>query len=215
MTNNLIGGLGAQIANVLRQEIVAGVIPHGERLIEAEIAARFDVSRGPVRDALRDLAAENLVEVRRRSMFALRVSADDIEELFSLRLVLERLATARMLARRDSVDWSGFTQALGEMRAAAEVGDSARFGEADLAFHDAVYRQAGHRRLLGLWSGLAPTIRALLRSNASDRDLHPSVTVHERLLELLRASPLDVVLVEVEEHLELSQRRLVEAIERS
>lgn len=62
--------MGDQIAHRLRLDIVTGVIAHDTHLAEDAIASRFDVSRGPVRDALRQLESEGLVESRRKRPYA-------------------------------------------------------------------------------------------------------------------------------------------------
>lgn len=211
----LVGALGPQIADLLRREIVSGKVAPGERLVETELAERFDVSRGPIRDALRELTAERLVEVRRRSTFAVGVTADDIDEIFSLRLAIETLATQRLILRRGDVRWADFDRPLERMRDAADMGDAAAFGRADLAFHEEVYRQSGHRRLLASWSQIVPTLDALLRGNAWDRDLHPSVTVHETYLALMRDGSTEEVLDGLGAHLKQAHDRLLVVIEQS
>lgn len=210
---SLVGALGPQIADVLRQEIVTGAVPSGVRLVEADLASRFDVSRGPIRDAIKELAADNLVEIRRRSVFAVGISEPDVDEIYSLRLAIEALATRRLVGRRPLVDWSGFERSIAAMQAAADADDAAAFGKADLEFHEAVYRAAGHRRLLAAWSQLAPTLRALLRGNARDRDLRPSVEVHETFLALMRSAPVDDVLRGLEDHLAAARARFSRAID--
>ena len=92
--------LGQEIAGQLRQAIIEGRIAPGERLVEASIAERLGVSRGPVRDAILELQRQGLVvNAPRRSAFVVEVSKDDIEEIYTLRMVLEAFA-ARLAAQR-------------------------------------------------------------------------------------------------------------------
>ena len=85
-------GMGEQISHRLRVDIISGAIGNGTHLAEDSLAARFDVSRGPVRDALRQLESEGLVENRRKRLYVSFRGLPDIEELYSLRENLESMA---------------------------------------------------------------------------------------------------------------------------
>ena len=72
--------LGAQVARVLRQRIVRGDLAPGTRITEEALAEEFDVSRGPIRDALTQLSFENLVEVQRpRGVYITGLTKDDVD----------------------------------------------------------------------------------------------------------------------------------------
>src|SRR6202048_2636796 len=88
--------LAHSIRSRLREAILKGDFAPGEHVREVEIAARYEVSRGPVREALAQLEQEGLVLLRRnRGAVVARLSRADLEEVYSLRLALERLAVAR------------------------------------------------------------------------------------------------------------------------
>ena len=98
--------LGTQVADIIRQRIVRGELQAGDRLTEEGVAEEFQVSRGPVRDAVSQLSYEGLVEVRRpRGIYILGLSADDVEQLYSLRGALERLAVQRAMDVTDDEPW--------------------------------------------------------------------------------------------------------------
>src|SRR5450432_3541354 len=84
---------GATVAHIferLRDDILARRLPPGARLVESDLTLRFTVSRGPVREALRRLAAEGLIEhVPHRGALVRRLSAREIRELFQIRIELE------------------------------------------------------------------------------------------------------------------------------
>ena len=102
--------LADAIHGQLRAAILSGQCAPGEHLREVEIADRYDVSRGPVREALLQLEREGLVLLRRnRGAVVARLSRADLEEVYSLRLALERLAVAqaaRMAPRPISRPWT-------------------------------------------------------------------------------------------------------------
>ena len=86
------------IVERLREDILAGRLAPGSRLVESDLTARFAVSRGPVREALRRLSAEGLIEHRpHRGAVVRRLSERDIRELFQIRVEMEALA-ARLAA---------------------------------------------------------------------------------------------------------------------
>src|SRR3954451_14400347 len=99
--------LADDVVDRLRDAIFHGSFKPGEALREEQLAAMLDVSRGPVREALVQLEREGLVLVRRhRGATVARLSRGDLEEVYSLRLALERLAiqrAARLATERDFV----------------------------------------------------------------------------------------------------------------
>ncbi|MGI5285712.1 GntR family transcriptional regulator [Nonomuraea polychroma] len=96
--------LGDQLLAQLRSLIVRGELSVGTHLVEGRIAERFGVSRGPVRDALRQLEIEGLVETRERGVFVRGLSDHDLVELYSLPGALEGLAIQEAIARLDAAD---------------------------------------------------------------------------------------------------------------
>lgn len=203
--------LGAQVARALRQEIVAGSLEPGSRLVETSLSERFDVSRGPVRDALRELEAEGLVESSRRGSFVVGLSERDLSELYSLRGALEAFAL-RSVAASDEVDWRPFGECVEAMSLAADRNDAEAFAEADLRFHHCFYAGSGNRRLLLVWVQMEPTFKALLDfTNAQDRDLHPAFQSHRFILESIRSGRIDAAVDELTVHLDGSQARIVTA----
>ncbi len=158
--------LAEGVIDQLRDSILQGYFPPGERLREEQLAEALDVSRGPVRSALLQLEREGLV-IRRRNRGAVvaSLSRADLEEVYSLRLAIEPVA-CRWAARhavQDDVE---------EMRAVIDsypkiltlrVSD-ADAAEADLRFHDVVYDAARHKRLLRLWQDIRPQVYVFLLS---------------------------------------------------
>lgn len=204
--------LGEQLASLLRSRMVRGELEPGGHLVEDALAAEYGVSRGPVRDALRALLAEGLLESRRRGYFVKAFTQHDVDELYEIRGAAERLAGELALAR-DDADWSVAERHLDEMQRCADVGDSAAFARADLDFHTELYANSGNARLLALWHQYQPTFATLLGiTNSQDADLHPSFEDHRALLELARARDVEAFVGSLREHLAGSHRRLSQAV---
>src|SRR6185503_14103153 len=99
--------LADSIRGRLRDAILTGGFAPGEHLREVEIAAKYDVSRGPVREALLQLEREGLVLLRRnRGAVVARLSRADLDEVYSLRLALERLAVVEAARHGTEADFA-------------------------------------------------------------------------------------------------------------
>ena len=135
----------------LREEILTGQLAPGQRLIEDQIRLRFAISRAPLREALRSLAQQGLVEhLPRRGMRVTELTATDIDQLFGIRRALERHAIEMHLSagRRPPDDRLGeVRQWLDQMRQADADGDDLRKDDAHRAFHAAIVGLAGNRQL--------------------------------------------------------------------
>lgn len=179
--------LGQQAANMLRRAIISGEFPSGMRLIEDDLATRLGVSRGPIRDALRQLAVEGLVEIERRGAFV-RLGQHDIWELYSLRTVLEEFAI-ELAARSFTDDDVAAVQAiLDRMTEAAREKRLEDFVALDMAFHSAFFERAGHRRLLLAWQALAHSIGAMLAVTSTANPRVDSILdEHQHILDGIKA----------------------------
>ena len=145
------------IADALRAGIDRGEPPPGSALRQEVLAARFGVSRLPVRDALRRLAAEGLVVVHpNRGAFVAQFSVAEVEEIYDLRRLLEGDLLARAVPRMDAAALEVAETAL----LAAERGAGGpRWSELDDLFHAALYAPAARPRQLGMVSGLRGAVR--------------------------------------------------------
>lgn len=209
--------LGVQIANVLRKRIVRGELAPGERITEEGLAEEFNVSRGPIRDALTQLTSERLVRVTRpRGVFVVGLSGDDIDQLYSLRDALEQLAVSRAMRVTDESRWATTAASVDSMVAAADAGDHKAFLAADLDFHTSLYALADHPRLEAAWRLYLPTFETLLEITVNhDQDLHESANAHVALYELMRSGDTEAAARELRIHLQQAEDRMREELDPS
>jgi GntR family transcriptional regulator of gluconate operon len=206
--------LGDHVLGRLRRLIIVGELQAGTHLVESQLSETFDVSRGPIRDALRQLETEGLVESRRRGVFVIGLTVEDIEELYSLRQILEAEAVRSCIAGPPR-SYTAAHAALERMAEAAEAAHSHAFAEADLAFHSSFYTASGHRRLETVWQQYRPTFADMLSvTNAEDRDLQPIYQDHVDLLALITDGDETEVLATLREHIDGSRRRMLAAYQR-
>jgi DNA-binding GntR family transcriptional regulator len=192
----------------LREEILSGQLAPGERLIEDQIRLRFAISRAPLREALRSLAQQGLVEhLPRRGTRVTDLTETDIVQLFGVRRALERHAieSAFPLATPDGIDPFGEVRVqLEEMRGADADGDELRKDDAHRAFHAAIVALAQNRQLdLALEPILLNLQRPMalnLRREAQALGPEEGMRRHERLLAALQTNNKDLVLAELEAH---------------
>jgi GntR family transcriptional regulator, gluconate operon transcriptional repressor len=205
--------LGERVAHELRVRIIGGDLRPGTHLVEDSLAEQFDVSRGPIRDALRQLEAEGLLESRRRGVSVIGLTEDDVDELYTLRQSLETLALSITMRRVGPEDWSKAESCVEAMIAAADRRDPHAFAQADLEFHSEFYRLSGHRRLVAVWEQYRPTFSVVLDvTNTQDIDLHPAAEAHSELLRAARSGRTEDAVGTLEAHLLGARERLRSAL---
>jgi len=155
--------LSDEVVGRLRDSILRGHFAPGDRLREEQLADALGVSRGPIRNALVQLEREGLA-VRRpnRGAVVAELSRTDLEEVFSLRLAIEPVACAWAARHAAPDDLAELAEVInGYSRLTTKISPR-EAAQADLAFHDIVYRASAHRRLLGLWEDLRPQVYVFL-----------------------------------------------------
>jgi DNA-binding GntR family transcriptional regulator len=213
-TPNGDASLAASIRGRLREAILKGDFAPGAHLREVEIAARYQVSRGPVREALLQLEQEGLVLLRRnRGAIVARLSRADLEEVYSLRLALERLAVANAARLGTEADFAALDAILHEFRGtdSSQPLTEQEAADQDVRFHDAVYRAAHHERLYAAWSSIRSQVYVLLLGrNVAGPDFREDTYFgHLELAYLIRARDQARVVTAIENHLRASYARVL------
>lgn len=205
--------LGEQVSSALRTDILSGAIRAGDALVEAPLAASFGVSRGPVRDALRTLAAEGLIVSAGRSYRVTGLDEADVSDLFALRGLLETFACQQAATGHPDAYRQGAEAALADMRVASDGHDAGAFAQADIAFHSAFYRASGNRRVCAIWEQHTPTFENLFRlADILDQTLDVSVTRHRQLLDTVLGGDAAAIAAAVDTHLSDARRRIADAL---
>lgn len=138
-----------QAKRAIRDAIITGAIEPGRIYSAPTLAENLGVSATPVREALLDLAAEELVEpVRNRGFRVIGLSDRDIDDIFELRQMLEPMAMIRVIDRLTPEVLERFGDLGNEMTTAAEAGDLVRYLDANRAFHLGLLGLLGNQRLV-------------------------------------------------------------------
>lgn len=182
-------GLGDRIAEVLANEIIQGTIPGATKLNEEALAQRFGTSRTPVREALRRLAQEHLVEgVSRVGFTVTQITPRSAANIYLCRAYLHSLAArqATIVASEAEVDELGVI--VREMRRAADMGDIPGVFRQNVAFHERLGEIARNEILGTILHGLGRVILRLRYMSISvPGRADASVAAHERIVEAFRA----------------------------
>lgn len=204
--------LAETVAETLRQAIAQGGFAPGQHLREADLADSMQVSRGPVREALTQLEREGLVVLRRhRGAQVVELSRDDVEEVYTLRRALERLACRRAAIHARDEHFAELDAVLAQMAGLREDYDPTESASLDVAFHDIIYRAADHGRLLRSWQQIRSQVYVFLYSRSVAIHDFTEIAFHEHteLRELLARREPEAAVRAIETHLDGAYQRLV------
>jgi DNA-binding GntR family transcriptional regulator len=195
--------LVGQVARLLTEAIVQGRMPPGSKLVEAGIARELGVSRAPVREAARLLESQGLlVASPRRGFFVRQFAADDIDQIYDLRLCVER--HAGVLAARNLTPESrdALRKQIDVLHQTADLDDQARQVEEDYRFHRLICEIAGNRRLLRLFDDLASELRMVigLIGRVYD-DPHEIARTHEPVLAAIEQGYPERIIANIDYHI--------------
>lgn len=140
--------LGDLACDEIRSLIATGVLKPGQRVRESQLLERLEISRTPLREALRILETQHvLILTPNRGYTVAPLSQDDIDEIYSVRAVLEEFAMRLVVPRLAECDFTAIEETTERMRKAAEHGDHQGVFRTILDFHIALVELAANRRL--------------------------------------------------------------------
>ncbi|MFI9817894.1 GntR family transcriptional regulator [Saccharothrix variisporea] len=188
MTLPVHRSLAGQAVDALRELVLTGEIPPGARVNEVEVAARLGISRGPLREAIRQLASENLlVLVAHRGAHVPAATPEDVRALFELRTALECAAAELAASRRTDADVARLREVCAESRRTYQAGERFPY-RLDLAFHQALL-DAARSPHIAEQVRLVQQRVVLLRSGLRDDPphQHASLDDHDALVDAVAA----------------------------
>lgn len=143
------------VFNILRQAIITGQFKPGERLMEISLAKSLGVSRTPVREAIRMLDQEGLVDmVPRKGAQVSRITEKNLRDIVEIRTVLEEYAVGVSCHRISDEDLNTLTAIHRDFIRIVSEGDEQKIAQQDERFHDALFQAAGNKRLLSILCNL-------------------------------------------------------------
>ncbi|MES9682393.1 GntR family transcriptional regulator [Bacillus sp. AFS001701] len=153
---------GDRVTYELRMQIISGLIESGTKLSENKLAADFNVSRSPIREALKTLASENLIRLERMGAVVIGLTDKEIEEIYDVRLLIETFVFER-LVKLDTKDLvMELSKILEMMKIAIKYQDADEFSFQDVVFHETIIRAIDHSYILMIWSNAKPVMEAFI-----------------------------------------------------
>lgn len=205
--------LSREVATVLRERILTGALRPGQRLIEVTLSQQLGLSRGPIREALRQLASEGLVqEEPHRGARVARLTAADVNEICEVRAALEGKAAQRLAVEHPEA-LEELRSVLAGIELAARQADARRAIELDLEFHDTLCRLSGNKRLTAAFRATAPVLRTLflLEESAFKAGIGELAGKHEVIIAAIATGDLGLIRETMDQHIATAQGRLLEA----
>ncbi|MFF7329326.1 FCD domain-containing protein [Streptomyces sp. NPDC008150] len=202
-----LGAVRERVLATLRQDVIAGRLRPGDRLVERELADRFGVSRVPVREAIRALVAEGFVlfETPRRTVVR-RLTPADVRELFELREALEVYATGLAAARATPRALAELRDLLEQSARATEADDPEAITDVNTRFHDRVLAMAGNGLLASVMEPVDGRLRWLTRQNTEWPQL---LSEHRELYEAIASGDADRARAHALGHVQANYRSTV------
>ncbi|MBN8591598.1 MAG: GntR family transcriptional regulator [Anaerolineae bacterium] len=201
-----------RVLDALRDAIVSAELKPGEPLIELELSAQLGVSRAPLREAIQILSREGLVEtIPYRGAIVRNLSRRDIEELYSLRSVLESFAVQRIIERNDAEQVTRLRAVFESMLTAAQGGDLKAVNNIDREFHDTLIELSDHNLLVMTWSSVSMRVRQVMAlRNRRNSDITRIAYNHLPIIEAIQKADEAEALRLIREHVASSGDLLAE-----
>jgi DNA-binding GntR family transcriptional regulator len=195
--------LREQALTALRRAITTGQLAPGTHLVETELSEALQISRGTLREAMRQLQQEGLISAGARGRLSVRhLDAKEIKNIFDVRAALESLAAQDLASREDrSAAVAELRKAVVDMEkwAASNLEDRI---EADLKFHRTMCHLTGNETLLHSWSSLEGSIRMSIMFAGVDRALkNMDAKRHSDIVDAIESGDSDEAAAAVREHM--------------
>lgn len=188
----------------LRRLVVTGELAAGMRLTETELASALGISRGPLREAIRELVDIGLlVSLPYKGLFVREITRKDLEEIYSLRTMLEKFAFQEAWDKRSPKALEDLNARNNRLMATIETGTDP-FGpiEDELHLHSWCYELSGHRLLLQSWNRLKPNLQFYF---AMHQQAHarqgPKRKSHDLYIQLASGTDLGAMLDHLNDHM--------------
>lgn len=198
----------------LRDAILAGEIAPGAKLIEADLSRQLGVSRAPLREAIRELVEQKLLKsVPYTGTFVPEITASELNEIYSMRAVLESFAFRLLWDRRDA----GFREELNRryqaLLDAIDADDGGAAIKTEMALHSYGYEFAGHRILLDTWQALRGRLQFYFAIHQQAHRRHgPRRDAHDHYVELAVGDDLDAMLEHIQTHMRQGLNAVVDYV---
>lgn len=193
----------AHIAEGLRSAILQGEILPGTQVTEQSLAEQFGVSRGPLREAMRQLIDEGLlVTIPYTGTHVVDLSVEDVREIYSMRVNLEVFAFEQVWERRDGAFREGLLSCQANLTRCIDLGDDIASIDAELRLHGFVYEASGHKILQKMWESIRGRLQLYWASHHRAHGIRgPRRDGHDSYVDNALGESLDAMRSEIRSHM--------------
>jgi DNA-binding GntR family transcriptional regulator len=211
--------LAEQVADVIVDGIASGALGSGQRLVETDLAQQLQVSRVPLRESMKMLEAQGILEsAPHRGSHVADFDDAKIDHICEARVMLEKIALrdAMHVYRKEPARVARLDQVVAAMERAAAALDWTAVSKTDLAFHREICQASGNDVVITLWETLARHVLIVFgREIRSEQDAAGMGPQHRRVRDMLLTAHLPALEAEIERHItRLRNRRKAGAAHR-
>lgn len=205
------------IFNTIREAIIAGELKPGERLMEVQLAEKMGVSRTPVREAIRKLELEGMVEmIPRKGAHVAEVSVKDIMDVLEVRASLDGLATSLAATRITPEEIKELKHVYTQFVTNVEKDNVSGTIKKDVEFHDVIYRASRNEKLMQISNNLKEQVQRFrviyLKGFGSTKDV---IREHEQIIEAITTGNSEMALKIAYEHIKKQEETIIKALKRN
>jgi DNA-binding GntR family transcriptional regulator len=205
------------IVERIRAAILSGELAPGAPLIETALAAQFDVSRAPLREAVRQLVEEGwLITVPYTGTWVIQLTAQDVREIHSMRTTLERFAFEQAWGKRDQAFKTEMRKRHAILTQAIDRKDDAASIAAEIELHGLVYEASGHQLLQRSWVSLRGRLQLYWAAHHRAHGLRgPRRDAHDSYVMAALGDSIEVMHTEIGHHMQRGTSLTQEALDKA
>jgi DNA-binding GntR family transcriptional regulator len=206
--------LHGELVPLVRNMVIGGELQPGDKIPEQALCERFGVSRTPLREALKVLAAEGLLQLSlNRGATVAKITSEEVDQLFPIMGALEGLAGESACVRMSRKQFSHLQQLHDDMLEAYERGEWGLYIRLNRDIHESLFEFAGNAALSALYNSLMVRIHSVrFVAKKSPQRWKQAVQDHEKLMAALRARNAPLVREILHEHLRHKAEMVHEAM---
>ena len=201
------GSLGHKIFCILRDKILNEDYEAGQKLNEVALSKELNISRTPIREALKQLELEGLVKsIPNKGVYVLGFSPRDIDDMLEIRLVLEGLSIQLAIDRISEAELEKIKEIYDLLEFYAKKNDQEKFTEINIEFHEAIYRGTHSQYFEQLLSDINYYIHVTSRHSIRQPDrLLPAAQEHKEILEAIEKRDKELAKEKIQKHIRKTQ----------
>jgi DNA-binding GntR family transcriptional regulator len=205
------------IFNTIREAIIVGELKPGERLMEVQLADKMGVSRTPVREAIRKLELEGLVEMLpRKGAHVADLSVKDIMDVLEVRSTLDGLASSLSASRITDEEIKELKHLNNQFENYIEKGNTQGMIKKDVEFHDVIYRSSRNDKLIQISNNLREQVQRFrviyIKDYSSSREL---IKEHADIYEAITLRDPEAAMKLAQKHIKNQEVAIIKAIKKN